>query len=361
MTALAKDFIQCSLVLMMEKNAGQLIVYVGNAGGSDVDVLRLDDEGGLTRVGNAIAPGVVRPGGSLPLAISPDHRFLYAGVRGDPLIVASFAIDQTTGALTHLANSPLADNMAYLSTDRAGRYLFSASYAGARAAVNPISPDGVVQAPRQIVETEPNAHAVVVDRDNRRVLVPCLGGDVILSLAFDARSGSISATDRRSVLTAAQAGPRHIAFHPDGQRAYLLNELDATIDAFAYEARTGELTRLQTISALPPQFHGKPWAADIHVTPNGAFVYASERTSSTLAAFRIDARNGQLSSIGHFETETQPRAFAIDPTGRFLLAAGERSNAVISYAIDEASGKLTALKRCSVGESPNWVEIINLP
>ncbi len=112
---------------------------------------------------------------------------------------------------------------------------------------------------------------------------------------------------------------------------------------------------------LPDGFEGKPWAADLHLTPDGRFLYASERTSSTLAAFRVDGGSGNLVPIGHYPAETQPRGFNIDPDGRFLVVAGEESNGVSVYAIDGQTGVLRQGSHLDVGLAPTWVEIIALP
>jgi 6-phosphogluconolactonase len=116
---------------------------------------------------------------------------------------------------------------------------------------------------------------------------------------------------------------------------------------------------VQVATALPGGFEGKPWAADIHLTPDGRFLYASERTTSTLAAFSADLKTGLLTSIDSYPTEKQPRAFNIDPTGRYLLSVGQLSNSMTSYAIDKATGKLTKLKEYPMGKNPNWVEIVS--
>jgi 6-phosphogluconolactonase len=150
-------------------------------------------------------------------------------------------------------------------------------------------------------------------------------------------------------------------FHPGGKLVYLLGELDGTVYVFDYNAGTGKLTAKQTLSALPADFQGKPWAADLHITLDGRFLYASERTSSTLAGFKVDPANGTLSPIGSVPTEKQPRGFNIDSSGRYLLAVGQLSHGLSSYAIDPASGKLTKLKEYPVGKNPNWVEIVDLP
>ncbi|MBN9064323.1 MAG: hypothetical protein BGP06_02000 [Rhizobiales bacterium 65-9] len=340
----------------------QTVVYVSHGKSNDIHVLSLDvATGALTPIDRIVAPGVARPGNSLPLAVSPDRRFLYAAVRGEPLIALTFAIDPRSGRLRYLGSGPLADIMAYISIDGTGRFLFGASYQGGRIAVHDVSPEGIAHSVRQVALTEPKAHSVIIDRNNRYVHAAILGGDMILSLPFDDRAGMVAEGSARATKTKAGAGPRHIVFHPQAPRLYLVNELDATVSAFDYDESAGALTEIQTISALPPNFSGKPWAADIHITRNGRFLYASERTSSTLAIYAIDPASGRLTLQGHSPTETQPRAFAIDPSGRYLLSVGEMSNGLTNHAIDGESGLLRDVARLPMGDGPNWVEIIHLP
>jgi 6-phosphogluconolactonase len=151
-------------------------------------------------------------------------------------------------------------------------------------------------------------------------------------------------------------GPRHLTFAPGGRFVYLVGELDAATRVFPYDAARGTLEQeIQVASVLPKQFSGTPWAADIHLTPDGGFLYASERTSSTLAAFRVDPTNGRLTSIGSYATAKQPRAFNIDPSGRYLLAAGQMSNSLVVHSIDAASGALATLEEYPTGRNPSWV------
>jgi 6-phosphogluconolactonase len=337
-------------------------VYVGNAETSDIHVHQLNGASGdLALVEKVAIPGVRTAGISTPLAVSPDKRLLFAGVRGGPLFAASFKINPENGRLTHVANGPLADRMAYIATDRTGRFLLSASYPGHKIAVNPIAPDGSVQPPAQILPTEPKAHAILPDPANRYVLMTSLGGDMIQQFKFDAATGILSPNEPASTRVKKGAGPRHFVFHPNGKLVYLLNELDASVCVFEYDPTRGQLDHRQTVSALPPDFTGQPSAADLHLTPDGRFLYASERTSSTLAAFKVDSGTGALSPIGSTPTEEQPRGFNIDPSGRYLLAVGQRSHRMSSYRIDPGSGRLTELKDYSMGRNPNWVEIITLP
>ncbi|MCC7048813.1 MAG: lactonase family protein [Alphaproteobacteria bacterium] len=337
------------------------IAYVANADSNDIHVLELDAASGrLTPVERAPIPAIAKPGSSIPLAVRPDRRVLYAGLRGEPLVAAAFAIDPGTGKLRHLGNGLLADSMAYVVTDRSGRWLLSASYGGNKVAVNPIGADGVVQPPAQIVPTPPNAHSILPDPSNRFVFAACLGGDAVMMFRFDAATGMLSPNlpDRAGVKP--KAGPRHLRFHPDGKRLYLVNELDGSVIVFDYDANKGTLRAKQTTTAVPLGYKGKVWAADIHVTPNGKFLYASERGTSTIAGFAIEPVQGTLRPVGNFPTEAQPRGFAIDPTGRWLLAVGQQSHHLTCHAIDPANGKLTDAGRYKVGTNPNWVEIVTL-
>lgn len=332
------------------------IVYVSNADSREIAVLQLAKDGALAEIERVKTSGMV-----MPLALSPDKRFLFAALRSEPFGAASFRIDRQTGRLTHIATAPLPASMPYLATDRSGRYLLSASYQSAVAAISAIDAEGRVgTAPVQVLDTAPNAHCILTDPANRFAFVPCLGGDHLMQLRFDAASGRLSPNATTTVPTKKGAGPRHLVFHPDGRLAFLINELDASLVSFAFDAEKGTLSELDAASALPEGFTGKPWAADIHVHPEGRFVYASERTSSTLAGFKLEAETGMLATIGHWPTETQPRGFAIDPGGKFLLSAGQMSNSLTVYAIDQKSGALTTLKRYPMGANPNWVEIVTL-
>jgi 6-phosphogluconolactonase len=176
-------------------------------------------------------------------------------------------------------------------------------------------------------------------------------------------------------------GPRHFVTSGDNRYVYVLSELQGTVTSFALDGKTGLLTEVSTASGLPPDTKLAPgaprgaigaanapptrntdndiWAADIHLTPNGRFLYISERTSSTLGAFSVDGASGRLSYLSSTPTERQPRGFAIDPKGRFLVATGEKSETISVYAIDQASGALRFLDKYPAGKGANWVEIVS--
>jgi 6-phosphogluconolactonase len=251
--------------------------------------------------------------------------------------------------------------MAYIATDRTGRFLLGASYPGHKITVNPIGPPGTVQPPHQVLTDFPNAHSILADASDRHVVAATLGNDRVNQFSFDAATGMLAPATPPAVRVKDKAGPRHFVFHPNGKVVYVIGELDGSVYVFDYDASTGQLKEKQTVSALPPGFQGKPSAADLHITPDGRFLYGSERTSSTLAGFKVDPASGRLSPIGSVPTEKQPRGFNIDPSGRYLLAVGQLSHGLSSYRIDPESGQLVKLKEYPMGKNPNWVEIIDLP
>jgi 6-phosphogluconolactonase len=345
---------------LMSSASAATFVYVGSSDSQDVTVLELKSSGELTPVATTPVPGPTKPGGSLPMAVSPDKKRLYVGLRNEPYSAVTFAIDPKTGKLTLVGPGPLADSMAYIAIDRTGKFLLSASYGGNKVAVNPIGQDGVVQQAAQTIATEPNAHCIITDPTNRYVLHTSLGGDLVYQEKFDATTGKLSPNDPPSISVKAKSGARHLVFSPNKKFVYLVSELDAAIYVFPWDAKTGTLKKeIQVTTALPKGFAGKPWAADIHLTPDGKYLFASERTTSTLAAFSVDPKTGALTSIDSFPTEKQPRAFSIDPSGRYLLSVGQLSNSMTSYSIDKGTGKLTKLKEYPMGKNPNWVEIVS--
>ncbi|MGC2413412.1 MAG: lactonase family protein, partial [Stellaceae bacterium] len=311
------------------------IVYVSNAGDPSVAILAMNRAtGALDAIDIVAIPGVEPSPTSMPMALSPDRRFLHAALRSEPFTAASFAIDPVSGRLTHLGNTPLDASMAYTAVDRTGRWLICASYPGGKLTINPIDGEGrVVAPPNQIVTDRPKAHCVVVDASNKYVYCPVLAQDIVLQLKFDPAKGTVSPNTPAEIKTRAGAGPRHMAFHPSGKFLYLITETTATIGSYAVDPQNGTLTQLQFVDTMAPGYAGPIAAADLHVTPDGQFIYGSERRTSTLTGFRIDPATGYLSPIGRWPTETTPRGFAIDPRGRFLLAVGLDSNQMTVYAI----------------------------
>ena len=336
------------------------VVYVANADSREISVGHLDNAtGAVDIVQQAAVPGAV-----MPLAVGPARTFLYACLRSEPFSVATLGIAPETGSLTLLATAPLPDNMAYLAVDRTGRFLLGASYSGDTIAVSRVGGDGLVDPqPLQVLSTDRHPHSILTDPSNRHLFVPCLGGDVILQYTFDPGTGHVAPNAVPAAEAKANAGPRHLVFHPRAPFAYCTNELHATVGAYRFDPAAGTLAAIGTGSLLPAGHPGTPpfAAADIHVRPDGRYLYASERASNTLSVLRIDPATGAIARVQNVPTEDTPRGFQIDPVGRYLLATGQVSNQMTCYAINEETGSLTPRHRYPMGRNPNWVEIVNLP
>jgi 6-phosphogluconolactonase len=346
----------------MAQTKPETVLYVSNAGGPEIYVLGMNRSTGDLDLIDKVKVPVDKPSPtSMPLALSPDYRFLYAAVRSEPFAVASFGIDKATGKLNHIANAPLTASMAYATTDRTGKWLLCASYPNAVLTVNAIGSDGRIESPpKQTIPTKPKAHSIIVDTANKNVYSAILGADFIMQMKFDAMRGSLTANEPATISTKAGAGPRHLRIHPNGKFLFLITETTATIGAYAIDKDKGTLTELQFVDTLPADYKGEVAAADLHLTPDGKFLYGSERKTSTLTGFRIDPGNGTLSPIGRFDTEKTPRGFAIEPRGKFLYSVGLDSNAMTAHAIEPQSGALKPIKQYPMGAMPNWLEFIDL-
>jgi 6-phosphogluconolactonase len=352
-------------------------VYVSNAEDGDIGLYTMGPDGGLTPAQRFKAEKLV-----MPMAVMPDKRFLIAAVRSKPYRAFTYGIDRGSGALTPVGTGPLAESYPYITVDRNGRFLLGASYGGNQVGVNPVGPDGRVGEPIQVVPTARNAHSIRLDNTNRYVFVPHLGTDQVFQFVFDEQSGRLTANTPPVLQLKQGTGPRHLIVSKDNRFVYLLNELTATVTTLELDNKTGLLKELDSVSVLPPDTKlgpgvprgavGTPganqaprntdndvWAADLHLTPNGRFLYASERTSSTLGGFRVDPSSGKLKFLGSTPTEKQPRGFNIDPTGRFVVVSGELSDTISSYAIDAESGALKPVGRYRTGKGANWVEIVS--
>jgi 6-phosphogluconolactonase len=294
------------------------------------------------------------------LCLSRDRAFLYCvneykEYDGQPSGgVSAFAIDGKTGALRFLNSKPShGTDPCHLITDPSGRYLSVANFASGSTTVLPILADGSLgdescwvqhqgSSVHPVRQTGPHAHAVEFSADGRFAYVPDLGKDEVIVFAFDARNGTLAYADVPKVTCRPGAGPRQLAMHPKGGFAYLINELDSTMTAFRHDAATGALSELQTLSTLPADFTGVSTCAEVQITPDGRFLYGSNRGHDSLAIFAIDPGRGTMTPVGWEPSGGRiPRNFAIDPTGRYLCAANQDTSNLVLFRIDQDSGKLT--------------------
>jgi len=332
-------------------------VYVSVSGEGRIARYAMDAESGALKPRDDVAA----PGRPAPIVIDPDRRFLYVA-RRDDLRITSFAIDGASGDLREIGSIPIEIDPCYMATDRSGKYLLSAYYIGERAAVHAIGGDGAVaDPPVEWRHTGRGAHCMRTDRQNRFVFVPHIdgngGSNAIFQFRFDAANGRLTPNDPAQVAQDPAIGPRHYCFHPNKDLLYFSNEQGSSVSTYAFDADAGTLTARQTVTTLPEGWSGANKCAQLHMTPDGRFLYAPNRGHDSIAEFAVDPNSGLLSPLGRVEAEAVPRVFAIDPAGRFLLSAGFESGRLATYRIGD-DGRLARIATRDVAAAPMWVAII---
>lgn len=324
------------------------VVYIASPESHQIHVFALNSAGEMSLTQVVTVSGQIQP-----MVASADGQYLYVGIRPNPSVI-SFKIAQD-GQLTQQAITTIPSIPVYLCLDKTERFLFVPSYHQGNIAVLPINEKGVAKSPIQIVEGLNKPHSANIDWQNQQLIVPCLGEDHLRFFNLS-HNGYLIEDNSAELTTATNAGPRHLAFHPNGEVFYCVNELDATVNIYR---RMGEKYRLmQTVDIVHDKFNSTRWAADIHLTPDGRFLYISERSESFICVMAISEDGNYLQPIDYVATEKQPRGFAIDNTGHYLIASGQKSDAVSVSRIDKLTGKLTELAQYAVGKGPMWVTVV---
>ena len=295
------------------------------------------------------------------VALAPSGQYLYAvnevGNYKGPNSggVSAFSVDRATGKLTFINEvASRGADPCYIIVDKSGKYVLVANYTGGSVAVFPILEGGKLGEATAFVQHTghgadpkrqegPHAHSIDLSPDNRFAFVDDLGLDEVLVYKFYASKGTLTPNDPPFTKLDAGAGPRHFVLHPSGKFAYVVAEMQSTVTALSVDLKAGTLQRLQTLSTLPKDFKGENDDAEVHVHPNGKFLYTSNRGHDSIVVYAIDPAKGTLTVIDDVPTQGKiPRSFEIDPTGKFLFAENEKSNNIVIFRIDEKTGRLTA-------------------
>lgn len=305
-----------------------------------------------SRVSKARQPGFI--------SIHPGGKHIYATGAGSSSsdqnkdAVSSFQIEEPDGMLTDLNTQASGGlNPCHVSIDSSGKNLLVANYTGASCSALPIQTDGSLAPPSSTQlhhggsnahptrQAEAFAHSINLSPDGRFAFVADLGADKIMIYRFDAESGILEANEPPFVKTEPGGGPRHFTFHPSGHFAYANLELSNKVVAYAYDATHGGLTEIQTEPTLPKEFDGMTTTAEIAITPDGRFLYVSNRGHDSIAIFGVDATTGTLIPLGHELVRGKtPRNFGIDPTGSYLIVANQDSENVVVFKINQTTGLL---------------------
>jgi 6-phosphogluconolactonase len=283
---------------------------------------------------------------------------------------SAYTIDPTSAQLTLLNRQrTVASPTCHITLDHSHRSLIVSSYHAGLIGINPIDEDGRIAPLAQAhqhsgasvlpIQSQPRAHSVTMDRLNRYAFACDLGLDRIISYKLDAQNQQLA--PHLETVIAPGSGPRHFKFHPALPYGYVINELNATITAFSYDELRGQLTTIQTVPTLPASYNGDNACADIHISPDGRFVYGSNRGHDSIVVYAIDPVDGSLSFVEHASTLGQhPRGFTISPDGRFVLVANRDTNDVVTFNRDAQSGRLLPTGHVLHVVKPVYIQIIAL-
>lgn len=291
------------------------------------------------------------------LAVAPNQKFVYTVNEDNPGMVTAFQFNKDSGTLTKLNDVVSAGaHPCYISINKKGTHLVVGNYTGGNLAVIDVRENGLINQPKQIVQHNGNSvnrarqekahvHSTVFSPDNNFLFVPDLGMDKIMIYKIAPKSGAMQAADPAFFETNGGAGPRHFEFHPTKNFAYLIEELSGTVSAFSYDE--GKLKLLQNTTCHPMSYQGAMGSADIHVSPDGKFLYCSNRgDANSIAIFSIDQETGMLKIAGFQPTlGLHPRNFSFDPAGNFLLVANRDSDEVVIFNVDKRTGLLEDSKQ----------------
>jgi 6-phosphogluconolactonase len=319
-----------------------------------------------SQTGQLVEKSKATPGTSY-LAVAPDRKHVYTATAGST--ASSFNYNSTTGELTFLNSQKLGGGSAYVSVDKKQQYLFSASYGGGSLSAVPIEKDGSLAADVQniqmegksIVKDKPFIHSAVVSPDNKYVFFADLGTDKIHIFSFDPskRPSPLTPGKQPFYLLQPGAGPRHSTFHPNGKFYYVVTELNSTVSAFKY--KKGHITHLQTESMIPQGYTGIGDGADIHVSPDGKFLYANTRNNlNDILIYSIN-KKGRITFVGRQATfGKSARTFDIDPTGNFLIVTNSATSDVYVFKRDQKTGLLTPTGQKLAISSPGIVKFVQI-
>ena len=287
------------------------------------------------------------------LALHPSGKYLYACNENSPGTASAFSFDRSSGRLTFINQQPTGgDHPAYVSVHKDGKWLLTGNYTGGSVTAFPIDNNGSLQPYAQLVQhtgksineqrqEKPHVHATVFAPDHDHLYVPDLGIDKVMVYKFNERDGlPLESKEDFAATSSSGSGPRHFTFHPSGKYAYLMEELTGTVVAYKFSGR--KLKGLQRIPSHAEGSKGPFGSADIHVSPDGRFLYASNRgAENNIAIFSINQREGILRTVGYQSTLGEhPRNFMIDPTGKFLLVANRDTNNIVVFRRDSKTGLL---------------------
>ncbi|HYG77529.1 MAG TPA: lactonase family protein [Planctomycetota bacterium] len=296
------------------------------------------------------------------MAWSPNKKYLYTVNEIGPGRISAFSINPTDGSLTKINDASSAgDGPCHVSVHPSGKWVFSANYGSGHYGALPVDDKGGVGEPVSKLQGGKNAHMIITDASGKFVFTPFCGSHYIAINSFDDKSGELKLITNAP--SAEGGGPRHMAIHPNGKTAYVINEYGDSMTSYDYDSATGAMTNPETLPTIPADFDGKKNScAHVVVSPDGKFVYGSNRGHDSIAIFSTNEK-GRLKFVGWETGDGEiktPRNFSLDPSGNYMLVASQKTGVVIVFRRDKEKGTLTKLNVTPVTPGPSFVATMPL-
>ena len=291
------------------------------------------------------------------LTISKNKKYLFSVGELDEIRnskISSYKINKNKKSLEFI-NSASCNSLGpcHITIDDSGQYIYTANYSGKSVSFLPVSKSGKLSDSPNVMhhgkgsnvnksrQIDSHPHSVNIDPTNKYLIVPDLGQDKIYLYTIDQISGHLNKKNMNFVNTKPGSGPRHVVFHPNRKFVYVINELDSTIDNYLFDYSNQTLSLISSISTLPENWKGESTCADIHISPNGKYLYGSNRGHDSIASYKIDNKTGKLINIGIFKTNGKtPRNFCIDPSGKYILVGNQDTDTIKVFEINIKSGEI---------------------
>ncbi|QCI22740.1 6-phosphogluconolactonase [Buchnera aphidicola] len=325
------------------------VVYVANSEDKNIEVWNLHDNGDMNLIQKIVTDGNIQP-----IKIIKNKNLLYSGIFPNNKIV-TYSIDND-GLLKKKDESSIPGKANYISFNENKKFLFCSYYHSNCISVSPLNQYGIPQDPIQIIYNIEGCHAAKINYKYNLLFVMALKEDAIY-LYYLTNFGILKSTEQKILYTKKKAGPRHIAFHPNQDVIYTINELNGTIDTWKIYKTSNilKIKNIQNINLLENQILERYWSADIHLTSCGRFLYATDRILNSISLFHVNQNDNKIIFFKSYKTEEQPRSFHINTNNTHLIVAGEKSHTFVVYSISNRTGELKKLKTYNTGRRPVWI------
>ncbi len=354
MRGIVSFIVFCCIITMIANPADAAakdVVYVSLRGGNAILLFTLNNETGRLCLQDSVAC----PGGPASMAFSANHKFLYVSER-ETNSFSAYRVDKKTGKLLFINRIKAVNNPVNLEVDNSGKFLLTVYYHSGQAAVYKINADGSLKdSAIQVLSGFVNPHAIHVNRESQIVYITDKGGDKIYCYNFDSSSGLLKANETANVITPKGTEPRHFLLDETHNRMYVVNETSNSVTVYSYNKVTVAIAKLQELSTLPEGIKLESKSADIHFSPDGRFLYTSNRGHNSIAVYKIDKKSRLLRLQGIYPTISKPRSFAFNSTGKYLIASDEAGMQIGIHQVNQKTGALLPMEKITVGEQPFWI------